>query len=468
MFFQTIRASLLALDVLYDRLRLLEKAWSVAHQDAHLLHLHDAASRLRPLLRPQVLRGVHRSRCPPFVPFVWPSCHGALAPVLNMKISVQKNYVTVYIIVMRNKVRNYANTHAQKLYDLLSQASFIDKTKRHQEWYLSLSNEQFDMLLAVRLYTGPMYRYMVMVPNEEHETIVDDHFVMPELPEDITDFENSIYFILASAMYRNKLFDCTLANKLREYYEDFLNYGSFLNKDENAFRGSVHHYLVNKDRIAGFAWIRKILQTSMSYDQYAEEHEITEKELNRKFFWSAVEIAAENLTKFIRESGNVVGRGQMVVYRGLREEPDEDRLQNSFSSVSIFEKISRRYTSNEFLESFEDDDAFNTCCMMRIVLQPGTPYLDTMVLSRSGGWGFGLGDYEYILPPGLSWEEIDNSPQIQRLFPPEIDETVYYTDEGFDIDPNDFEGDLDAAIENEEMTIDRRTYNTIYFRVSPG
>ena len=63
--------------------------------------------------------------------------------------------------------------------------------------------------------------------------------------------------------------------------------------------------------------------------------------------------------------------------------------------------------------------------MLRILMQPGTPYFDTRVLSATKGYGYGLWDYEYILPPGLEWNhkkrsEIDPK---EDIFPDEIDET---------------------------------------------
>ena len=386
-------------------------------------------------------------------------------------------------------------TEAKRLYDQLEQAASIDRRLLGPGWYLALSESQFDMLLAVRLYTGPVYRYMVMTPNEEHTEerfeqdsdgeydVVDDEerwYVMPDLPERTTDFDAAVFFAMVSAHRRKPLVKCELLLALRD------EYGSFFEMDESAFREAVHRFLVDADRPATAFWELSLILKghldiqSREYRMYDRDNAQwlregddrfdtvfqayeDQKQLNRTFFWAAMEGAAENLETFIRDSGNAVGRVATPVYRGLKEFANEDRLEKSFSSVSVYERVARSYTSNPSLTSFEDDEAMNACCMLRIVLQPGTPYLDTMIFSNSGGWGFGLSDYELILPPGLGWRRLEGNDTMVSLFPPEIDESVMYKD-GFEL--KRYEGEYADPRDDPEVSVDTRNFNVKYYEVS--
>jgi hypothetical protein len=62
--------------------------------------------------------------------------------------------------------------------------------------------------------------------------------------------------------------------------------------------------------------------------------------------------------------------------------------------------------------------------MIRVSLLPGTPYLDIdAALKNSNGWGFALGEKEWLLPPGLKWALVDGGSGNQRaVFPEEIRE----------------------------------------------
>ena len=383
-------------------------------------------------------------------------------------------------------------TDAQQLYDKLGQATSIEKKPLPPEWFKQLSDAQFDMLLAARLYTGPIYRYMVMTPNEEHirDTTEDGttRYRLPDLPERTTDFETAAFFAMVSAHRRQpsafNALDCEL---LREMVED---YGDYFTMDEPTFRDAVHKLLVDRNRegTAVFWQLPYLMRTKMEMqkkeDYLAEDPNYpdtfgkflrkgdngfddvyqaykTGKQLSRAFFWSGMESLATNLETFIRESGNIVGLVPMKVYRGLREEASNDRLEGSFSSVTIDESVARQYTTDPELEGDGDiDSAQNVCCMLRIKLNPGTPYLDTMVLSNSGGWGFALADKELILPPGLTW---DYDARIQSLFPPEIDESTLLKDDE-EIEMDEYEGE--NPFDDPAVTVDTRNYHVEYYEVS--
>lgn len=106
-------------------------------------------------------------------------------------------------------------------------------------------------------------------------------------------------------------------------------------------------------------------------------------------------------------------------------------------SVSLDEALSRPFTINGDLE-WEDDDigAPNQCCMIRVSLLPGTPYLDMdTALKNSNGWGFALGEKEWLLPPGLKWVLADRGVGGESDQPANFPEEIYerYSDGGLTI-----------------------------------
>lgn len=357
------------------------------------------------------------------------------------------------------KRRLVSESPAKNLYETLSQG-LIDPRILYGDWYQELSDKQFDMLLSIRLYTGPLYRYMVMVPNEEYsvwdyndnDEPVFVRYKLPEIPKSKTDFGPSVAFALANALRRKRCSDTEENDLVREMKEMYPRvFGDEL--DEKEFRKEVYMLLVAADRRPSFVDLENHLESKFDprFDQ---------EQKNVRFFWSAMECVANDLETLVTEADNVTGRLDTLVYRGLTEEPDHERLTHSFSSVSTSEQVARQYTSNPTLESEENGDADSTCCILRIVLKPGTPYLDTTVLSRSGGWGFGLADREYILPPGLTWQYIEASHNLARLFPREIDESVWYHD-GFEVDTSDKPSDAD-----DDWEFDPRNFRTSYYVVS--
>ncbi len=170
---------------------------------------------------------------------------------------------------------------------------------------------------------------------------------------------------------------------------------------------------------------------------------------NLEVFWSAVSYVSDALTKFILEGGHVTTK-PTPVYRGLKEKPDPVDGDSTLTSVSTDEEVSYQFTANPDLRAQvpeHDGDILLGCCMMRIILEKGTPYLDAVsLLASSGGWNKSPGNKEYILPPGLVWKYSEESRWLREGFPDEKD----FGQEETDGDPG-----FEAG------------YDTTYYSVSP-
>lgn len=296
------------------------------------------------------------------------------------------------------------------------------------DWVYALSNDQFDMLLSLRLYTGSLYRLMAAVLVPSHERDVQSSTertrnVVLDLAEAEAD-QSSVLLYVALVNARRRM-------ATREPSPLFLEeLGETLHIDmpEREFRRLVATLLTNwigpmgvgdgpgtmlykfMERASGkgehwLSLVRSPTWASKKAEQIADA--------SRHELWAAIRHTALALQTLIIESHVVVGNDPVPVYRGTKDDTRLDQLGNSFVSVSRVEDVARHFTTSYELT------APNQCCMMRISLLEMTPYLDVdKAMQNTNGWGFATGEDELILPPGLNWYVVHSSP---AEFPREIE-----------------------------------------------
>ena len=357
-------------------------------------------------------------------------------------------------------------TEAEKLLSILMDLPSPSDSEDFK-WVLSLSDKQFDMLLAARLYTGSLYRVLTSVLLVE-----DDIWFQPnkdptvDILKDMKEQSHpneALYFAVLNAMRRlpGKMKGLLIVQEL----------GEFNPMSEPAFRTlatrSLTDYTVEEGPKLFSSTLNRMIDringNGLGYDQLPITRTVKGKSSLAKDalddFWTSMCFTADALRSFILESNTVVGKDSLAVYRGMKEELKSRRVEMTFVSVTRDETIARQFTNDPYLEYEEEEiGAPNQCCMLRITLLPGTPYLDIeTVLKNSNGWGFALGEEELLLPPGLKWEFVEdkNDPRV-ATFPDEI--RVSVEEEG------DEEGDG-------EKSYKERYYRVGYYVVgqpSPG
>ena len=377
-------------------------------------------------------------------------------------------------------------TEAEKLLKILE--GLTEESGRSIDWVLELSNTQFDMLLSMRLYTGSLYKIMARVFYDTSDDTVAG-FVHPDakataqilLESKYGDhIDWALYYALCNAKRRapekmtgplfagsremrhlvlpEEQFRKDIAFELTEYTE---HSSSFLPSPNGSMLNTV------MERISG---------KGIDFNQLQEVEEFRDAWLNNpdalaehalKDFWFGMRHIAGALKSLILESKVVVGGDvAMPVYRGMKEDFDKELAEDSLVSVSRDEEVSRHFTKNGDLDwEYDDIGAPNQCCMVRMSLLVGTPYLDVdAALRNTNGWGYALGEKELLLPPGLEYERGPNEgPEGQPTymaqparFPMEIDES----EANFD----DIEN-WDSEREPEDIP---RYFEVEYWIVGPG
>lgn len=345
-------------------------------------------------------------------------------------------------------------TEAEKLLKTLK--GLTEDSGRSIDWVLALSNTQFDMLLSMRLYTGSLYRIMAATfYNTMGETFAG--FMHPDAETTVrfldeckggNHTDQALYFALCNATRRapEKMTGPLFAGS-REMRHLVIS--------EKRFRKSAAKSLTNYVD-AGGAYLpgvdsgmtNKVMERISGTDTALEEVEefrdawhndpgaLAEHAL--KDFWFGMRHIAGALKSLIFESKVVVEGVPIPVYRGMQQDFDAPVAENSFVSVSRDEDVSRRFTTNAYL-AWEHDDigAPNQCCMVRMSLLVGTPYLDIdAALINTNGWGYSLGEKELLLPPGLQYSPGPNGGHREQpaMFPEELYESHDYDDEDFVIE----------------------------------
>ena len=355
-------------------------------------------------------------------------------------------------------------TEAQKLVAILN--DLTSDSSRSIDWVLALSDTQFDMLLAIRLYTGSLYSIMTRVFFSDDVRLIQPYgkstaeVVKRLLYGDHGD--EALYYALCNAHRRNP------EEMYGPLFADGLGERAHLQMSEEQFRTSAAVHLTNyvhhdthrllsqgvgmarrvMDRVSGDGLEFNELQTAPEYrDAWPDNFDDLVKHA-REDFWFGMRHIAGALQSLIIDSKVVVGSKPIPAYRGMTDELSVTLANESFTSLSWDQELARAFTSNPDLEPTSDAGALNQCCMMRVSLLPGTPYLDVDdLLTTSNGWGFALGEKELLLPVGLNWEHSTEGAKKTAKFPPEI----YETDEGY--------GDDDEPME--------MYYEVEYFTVGP-
>ena len=281
------------------------------------------------------------------------------------------------------------------------------------EWVYELTNDQFDMLLSLRLYTGSLYRLMTTVLDSNHVRDVQSSTkrtleAVSTLDEAEADNPSHLLYVaLVNARRRmatrepNPLFVQQLGETqhvdMPEH--EFRKFVAILLTSYRADPGPVGvatnilYKFMDRASGNGGHWLslaRSELWRKKGQEQIADA--------SRRELWAAIRHTALALRTLIFESHVVVENDPVPVYRGMKDETRLDQLGNSFVSVSRKEKIARHFTTSYELT------VPNQCCMMRISLLEMTPYLDVdKALKNTNGWGYMIGENELILPPGLNW-----------------------------------------------------------------
>ena len=339
-----------------------------------------------------------------------------------------------------------AATEAEKLLKTLK--GLTENSGRSIDWILALSNTQFDMLLSMRLYTGSLYKIMARVFVETD--IEDLHQRAEPTVKFLRESENgdhideALYFALCNAKRRAP------EEMNGPLFVDGFGVMRHLVMNEERFRICAAESLTNYEHADGsylpgpdFSMMKKVMQRisgqGVHFDDLGEVEEFRDAwpsngdalaEHALKDFWFGMRHTASALRSVILDSKVMVGDEPMPVYRGMRQDFDTLLAKESFVSVSRSEDISRDFTSNGDLDwEYDDIGAPNQCCMMRMSLLTGTPYLDMdAALGNSNGWGYLLGENELLLPPGLNYlpgPEHGRANGQHAKFPKEIDETEY-------------------------------------------
>lgn len=314
------------------------------------------------------------------------------------------------------------------------------------DWVFKLSDAQFDMLLALRLYTGALYRFMARVhePIQKNETLR----MLRKAMQHSNHVDAALYFAVCNwwRRVRGARKDSTplLVSELGE--------DRHLNITEADFRSSVAEFLTDYGDTSGRGAIDPDLSTASKLTELISgtgsrfealrdtkefggnwednRHAIAQTAL--RHFWEAMGHTASALQALILKSDVVADGKPTPVYRGMQEEFDVSRASRSLVSVSTSEETARHFTRNPVLYPV-DGDASNQCCMIRITLLPGTPYLDVdAVLRNAAGWGFNIDENELILPAHLEWTAHESDDQV-ATFPEEIDESDDTAERHYDV-----------------------------------
>lgn len=300
------------------------------------------------------------------------------------------------------------------------------------DWVYTLTNDQFDMLLSLRLYTGSFYRFMAPVLDPVHVRAVQSS-------RDLT--SEAMHAFKKSADDPSVVLFVALANARRRmgsqepsplFLEQVHDSKYIDDMSEREFREMVANLLTHYGAKRG----NDAEKPNAMLDRFEDllsrrEADIVDALLHE--LWAAVRHAALALQKLILGSGKVVGTGAVPMYRGTKTDSTREQLQGSFVSVSREEDLARDFTTNPEL-SYTDPKfgAPNQCCMMRVSLLEMTPYLDVdATLINSHGWGYCPGEAELILPPGLSWKKSFERHGQHVEFPEEIRKTVDEYDTGW-------------------------------------
>ena len=312
------------------------------------------------------------------------------------------------------------------------------------EWVYELSNDQFDMLLSLRLYTGSLYRLMTTVLDPNHVRDVQSSTkrtleAVLELGEAEADNPSRLLYVALvnarrrmvtrgpSPLFVEELDETEPINMTEHEFRKFV--AILLTSYRACRKPNTYHYVPCKSSIVSPAcMLNKFTDRASGKGEHwdslarsptrAKKKEEQIADASRGELWAAIRHTALALQTLIIESHVVVGNDPVPVYRGMKDETHLDQLGNSFVSVSREEEVARRFTTSYELT------VPNQCCMMRISLLEMTPYLDVdMALKNTNGWGFAIGEKELILPPGLNWYVVHFSP---AEFPWEIEEDEDY------------------------------------------
>ena len=351
----------------------------------------------------------------------------------------------------KRKFGDADGTEAEKLLETFK--GLTEDSGSSIDWVLALSNIQFDMLLSVRLYTGSLYKIMARVfydSSVEDDSDLEYHLVYPDAKSTVQILLESegkdhiiqgLYFAICNAKRRapEKMNGPLLVNGFGEMIH--------LVMLEERFRICVAESLTNyvhadgTDTIfADFSMMEKVMERisgkGLHFQELVEVEEFRDAYLINpgtlaedalEDFWFGMRHIASALKSFIYDSKVVVEGVPMPVYRGMKEDFDDLLAEESFVSVSRSEDVSRHFTKNGDLDwEYDDVGAPNQCCMMRMSLLPGTPYLDMdAALENSNGWGYALGEKELLLPPGLKYSPGPDGGHREQpaMFPEEIDES---------------------------------------------
>lgn len=325
------------------------------------------------------------------------------------------------------------DTDAKRLLEILHalpSMSIARAAESEPDWVYALSNDQFDMLLSMRLYTGSLYRLMaaVLSPNHERDVQSSTERTMEAVSKlrDASSDRSSILLYVALVNARRRM----ATREPSPLFVEELGETVHVDVPEREFRRLVAILLTDYRAYprpvgVGDAMLDKFTQRASGSGQFWNELANSASWANRgplqiadasvRELWAAIRHTALALRTLILES-HVVNHYPLPVYRGMKGDARIEELDNSFVSVSRAEGVSRLFTTSYELT------APDQCCMMRISLLGMTPYLDVdKALETANGWGFNIGEQEFILPPGLKWQleskERDKQP---AAFPKEI------------------------------------------------
>ena len=320
----------------------------------------------------------------------------------------------------------------------------------------------------MRLYTGSLYKIMARVFRDTSDDAVAGFvhpdakatvqilrkiMTAPKTPLSFIRLNEAFYYALCNAKRRapEKMTGPLFAGS-REISHLVISEEQFRKSAAESLTNYVHAggaYLPGVDFSAMNKVVERISGKGANFDELEKVEEFGDAWRNNpdalaehalKDFWFGMRHIASALKSLILESKVMVEDKPMPVYRGMKEDFDGALAEDSFVSVSRDEEVSRNFTTNVDLE-WDDDDvgAPNQCCMVRVSLLVGTPYLDVdAALTNTNGWGYGLGEKELLLPPGLGFLPGPNGGYMNQpaIFPEEIDESNDSDSRELDIERN--------------------------------
>mgnify|MGYP001166823868 FL=1 len=334
-----------------------------------------------------------------------------------------------YTVVAEAETTDAEPNEAQKLLKILHDLpgmSLERAADTDPEWVYALSNDQFDMLLAMRLYTGSLYKMMARaLTNSEqmldalHHANERNHsyllyFAMCNAKRRFPSRMNGPFFVAGlkedlHVMVGERLWRQCVARHLT----DHRMIGSRLTGPDYSMATKVQNRVFGRG-----AYFDELARAPEYRDAWPGNMEDLAKKATSDFMF-AVSHHARALSSFILDSKIVVVDEPIATFRGIKHEFSPNYASEAFVSVSLDEDTSRYFTTNKDLQGPDQ------CCMIRVSLLPGTPYLDVdATLEKSNGWGFSLGEEELLLPPGLDWNfSYGNYDEQPARFPDEIYET---------------------------------------------